>query len=193
MEYVISLATNKKQGVYHTEACPYTKRIKYKNRMMLSYRDVTNAGYKPCACCNNDNRYLKLWLKFFKGKGYSDLEIKQVGKYVVYVRTNAGFWKIFLAEDRDYILFHRNVYEKEKSFDELIVGSYHRQSDVKGTRSLEKIFNYIWRMLPNRTKKQKKYYKNAEKREKRRQVRNVYSLFAQLEASNPELKKECLV
>lgn len=206
MEYVISLATNKKQGVYHTEACPYTKRIKYKNKMMLSYREVTTAGYKPCACCNNDNRYLKLWLKFFKGKGYNDLEIKQVGKYVVYVRTNAGFWKIFLAEDRDYILFHRNVYEKDKSFDELIVGSYHRQSDVKGTRSLEKIFNYIrkhdkakvimdedWRMLPNRTKKQKKYYKNAEKREKRRQVRNVYSLFAQLEASDPKLKKVYLV
>ena len=206
MEYVLSLATNKKHVVYHTEACPYAKRIKYKNKMMISSRQISSAGYEPCACCNNDSRYLKPRVKFFKGKGYSDLEIKQVGNYVVYVRTNVGFWKVFLAEDRDYILFHRNVYEKEKSFDELIIGSYHRQSDVKGTSSLERIFNYIrehdkakvimdedWRKLPTRTKKQKKYYKSAEKRDKKRQVRNVFSLFAQLEADNPKIKKSCFV
>ena len=88
----------------------------------------------------------------------------------------------------------------------MIHGSFHRQQDVKGAHSLEKILNYVkehdkakvimdqdWRMLPTRTKKQKKYYKNAEKREKRRQVRNVFSLFAQLEAGNPKLKKACLV
>lgn len=206
MEYVLSLATNKKHAVYHTEACPYAKRIKYKNKMMISSRQISSAGYKLCACCNNDSRYLKLWVKFFKEKGYSDLEIKQVGNYVVYVRTNVGFWKIFLADNREYVLYHRNVFEKDKSFEELIHGSFHRQQDVKGTHSLEKILNYIkehdkakaimnedWRMLPTRTKKQKKYYKAAERCDKKRQVRNVFSLFAQLEADNPEIKKSCFV
>ena len=41
--------------------------------------------------------------------------------------------------------------------------------------------------------KQKKYYKAAERRDKKRQVRNVFSLFAQLEADNPEIKKSCFV
>ena len=53
--------------------------------------------------------------------------------------------------------------------------------------------NEDWRKLPTRTKKQKKYYKAAERRDKKRQVRNVFSLFAQLEASNPELKRNCFV
>ena len=43
MEYVISLATNKKQGVYHTEACPYTKRIKYKNKIKELENEVKTA------------------------------------------------------------------------------------------------------------------------------------------------------
>jgi len=98
------------------------------------------------------------------------------------------------------------VFEKEKNYEELTHGSFHRQQDVKGTHSIERILKYVkehdkakvimdedWRMLPTRTKRQKKYYKSAEKRDKRRQVRNVFSLFEQLEASNPELKKACLV
>ena len=143
MEYVLSLATNKKHAVYHTEACPYAKRIKFKNKMMVSYFNINASGYKPCACCNNDNRYLKLWLQFFEGKGYHDLEIRQFDSRVAYIRTKAGFWKIFLADNREYVLYHRNVFEKDKSFDELIHGSFHRQQDVKGTHSLEKILNYI--------------------------------------------------
>ncbi len=206
MEYVLSLATNKKHAVYHTEACPYSKRIKFKNRMMVSYSKLIDSEYQPCACCTNDNRYLKLWLKFFEGKGYHDLEIRQFDNRVAYIRTKVGFWKIFLADNREYILYHRNVYDKDKSFEELTHGSFHRQQDVKGTHSLEKILNYVkehdkakvimdqdWRMLPTRTKRQKKYYKSAERRDKRRQVKNVFSLFDQLEASNPELKKACLV
>lgn len=206
MEYVLSLATNKKHAVYHTEACPYAKRIKFKNKMMVSHFNINASGYKPCACCNNDNRYLKLWLQFFEGKGYHDLEIKQYSNRVAYIKTKVGFWKIFLADNREYILYHRNVLEKDKSFEELIHGSFHRQQDVKGTHSLEKILNYVkehdkakvimdedWRKLPTRTKKQKKYYKAAERRDKKRQVRNVFSLFAQLEASNPDLKTACLV
>jgi len=91
MEYVLSLTANKKHAVYHTEACPYVKRIKFKNRMMVSHYKISSLGYEPCIYCTNDNRYLKLWLKFFEGKGYHNLEIKQFDNRVAYIRTKAGF------------------------------------------------------------------------------------------------------
>ncbi len=206
MKYLISLATmNKKTKVYHTEACPYANRIKYKNKLYTAEEGILE-NYKPCTCCFDDRRYLKQWVSFFENKGFYDLELKQVGNYTVYVKTAAGFWKIILSDEKEYVLYHRNYFDKEKTYDELIIGNFHRQKDVTRTSSLDKVLNYIrnhdrakvimdedWRKLPTRTKKQKRYYKSAERRDKRRQVRNVFSLFAQLEASDPSLKKSCFV
>jgi hypothetical protein len=42
--------------------------------------------------------------------------------------------------------------------------------------------------LPRRTKKQKKYYKQAERKVKREAVKRMDTLFAMLERQNPSLK-----
>ena len=42
--------------------------------------------------------------------------------------------------------------------------------------------------LPRRTKKQKKYYKQADRKEKREAVKRMDTLFAMLERQNPSLK-----
>ena len=204
MKYLTS-QIRKKNVIYHTEACPYAKRIKYRNRRYLSIKEM-DEKYTPCLFCHDEKRYLKLWLKFFDTKVFEELEIKQASYNVAYVRTKAGFWKIFLTSEKHFILYHRNIYENDKSFEELIYGDFHRQSDVNGKLSLEKILIYIkehdnaktimnedWRNLPTKTRKQKKYYKAAEKRDKRRQIRNVLSLFEQLESNNPDLKQDGFV
>ena len=51
---------------------------------------------------------------------------------------------------------------------------------------MEKTADY--RKLPNRTKKQKKYYKQAQKQVRRKAIRKINKLFAKLEANNPEYK-----
>ena len=205
MKYVITMAANTKHPVYHTEVCPYAKRIRYKNKMILADNSPDFNNYRPCVCCMSDDRYLRFWANDMKNV-HKTVGVKQIGNYALYVKTNAGFWKIHVDENKQFVLFHRNKYDQDMTMKELIVGDYHRQKDVSRTYSLDKIFRYIkehdkaklimdedYRKLPTKTKKQKKYYKSAERRDKRKQVRNVFSLFDQLEADNPELKKECFV
>lgn len=85
---------------------------------------------------------------------------------------------------------------------EAVNGNFHRQFDVKATASMEKIVGYIiahdkakvtlmddYRKLPQNTKRQKKYYRAAERREKRKKMKWLDTLFASLENSGPNLRK----
>ena len=73
---------------------------------------------------------------------------------------------------------------------------------VKATESMEKIVEYIiahdrakitimddYRKLPKSTKKQKKYYKAAERKDRRNAMRRLDSIFASLEQSQAEIKQ----
>lgn len=119
-----------------------------------------------------------------------------------YAVTEIGAWKIFLNRCGKYVLFHMNRYSKDMSSYEIRRADYHCQSDVKATYSFEKIIRYIiahdkakviikddYRKLPKKTKKQRKYYKQAEKKEKIRQRYKIDAIFASLESRNPELKQ----
>ena len=120
----------------------------------------------------------------------------------LYIKTKIGFWKIYLKDDIDkYLLYHRNIFEANTDYQELIRGEFHRQKDVKQTDSLVKLVEYIdahdkakaviqddYHNLPRRTKKQKKYYKQAERKVKREAVKRMDTLFAMLERQNPSLK-----
>lgn len=84
---------------------------------------------------------------------------------------------------------------------EAIRGSFHRQVDIKAKVEIEELIQYViahdkakgiimddYHKLPQKTKKQKKYYRQAENRAKRQAARRLDSIFAELEAKNPNLK-----
>lgn len=96
---------------------------------------------------------------------------------------------------------YRNTFDANTDYQDLIRGEFHRQKDVKQTDSLVKLVEYIdahdkakvviqddYHNLPRRTKKQKKYYKQAERKVKREAVKRMDTLFAMLERQNPSLK-----
>ena len=75
---------------------------------------------------------------------------------------------------------------------------YHRQNDVLPTESLLKLIHYIvehdkarniiledYKKLPQRTKKQKRYYKKAEQKARRLQIRRVDMLLDSLKTGKP--------
>lgn len=101
-----------------------------------------------------------------------------------------------------YLLYHRNTYSAWMSFNEAIHGDFHRQSDVKATKSMEKIVDYIvahdrakvimmddYRKLPKSTKRQKQYYRAAERKDRRNSMKRLDSIFAALEQAQAGIKK----
>ena len=85
---------------------------------------------------------------------------------------------------------------------EAIQGEFHRQSDVAGTKSLDSLVEYIiahdrakvtimedYKKLPQRTKKERHYYKVAEKRNRKNAIRRVDNLFAMLERADAGMKQ----
>ena len=87
-------------------------------------------------------------------------------------------------------------------FEEAIHGDFHRQSDVKATESMEKIVDYIiahdrakviimddYRKLPKSTKRQKQYYKMAERKNRRNAARRLDAIFASLEQSQVGIRE----
>lgn len=121
----------------------------------------------------------------------------------LYIQTEVGFWKVFLKKELgEYLLYHRNTYSAGMNFNEAIHGDFHRQSDVKATKSMEKLVEYIiahdrakviimddYRKLPKSTKQQKKYYKAAARRDKKQAMRRLDSIFASLEKSQAGMKR----
>ena len=92
--------------------------------------------------------------------------------HVLYVRTDVGCWKmIYSMSEQRFLLYHKNYMQGVLSLDEVEEGAYHRQRDVPFSKSIEKYLFYIskhdaarkiemidYRLLPNRTKKEKRYF-----------------------------------
>lgn len=121
---------------------------------------------------------------------------------MLYVSTDIGFWKIRLSrESSEYLLFHRNQYHKDMPLCEAVDGKFHRQRDCKPTMSLDKLLNYItrhdqakeiikedYRNLPQKTKKQKKYYRQAKKKAARRARNRVDQILDNIDTPNHDWK-----
>ena len=86
----------------------------------------------------------------------------------LYIKQNWFLENIFKDDIDKYLLYHRNKFEANTDYQELIRGEFHRQKDVKQTDSLVKLVEYIdahdkakvviqddYHNLPRRTKKQK--------------------------------------
>lgn len=204
MLVVGSIATPKSERVYHKQGCIYEKRIQYKNRMVMSLGQAEENNYCECSYCSGlkgEVRVSQRQMKKWESKnGFSFTYAPNTD--TLYINSGVGFWKIFMLDEyKNYVLYHRNVYSKEMNFEEAIHGSFHRQKDVKAKESIEEIINYIvahdkakvimmddYHKLPQRTKKQKKYYRQAENRARRQSIKRLDSIFLALENQNPSLK-----
>ena len=123
---------------------------------------------------------------------------------ILYIRTEIGLWKTFWRGNIGLVLYHLNRFDKNKSTEQLSHAAFHRQGDVPPTAALEKILAYIenhdrakqiiaddYRKLPQRTKKQRKYYRQAESRNRRQQINRVFAILTDLEKGNDLARYAC--
>ena len=114
----------------------------------------------------------------------------------LYIITDMAAWKIAYGYHFDwYKLLHCPFGDQPITMEEAKTAHYHVQADVPRNQSPYKHLQYIvkhdaakkveqidYKNLPQRTKKQKKYYRQAENRARRKSVSRVLDLFAELEA-----------
>lgn len=205
MLVVASRKVDKKQRIYHRCGCIYARRIKLSNRKELSIEAAERKHYHACKYCaglrGDVNVHKTAFAVLAKKKNMNFTYCKESD--TLYIQTEIGFWKLFMREESgEYLLYHRNTYSAGMDFKEAVYGAFHRQSDVKATRSMEKIVDYIiahdrakitimddYRKLPRSSKKQKKYYKAAERRDRRNAMRRLDFIFAALEQSQAGIKQ----
>lgn len=208
MQVVVSMQASKHRKIYHQPECKYAKRIKSQNAMYISSKRAQVHGYRKCKyCCRfvgdiEFNSDIPAWERIY----HVNVDyIKQSN--TLYVRTEIGCWKIFFDKKLEkYMLYHRNTYNPEMILEQAVKGGYHRQNDVKPAENLDGLIRYVsahdkakkiilddYRKLPRNTKKQRKYYKQAENKVKRQNSRKARSsmerLFGIIESAQPELKQ----
>lgn len=191
----VLLSMNRNCNTYHISGCPYAKRIRPANLMTVSKKKAVKRKYCACKYCSGLRGYVRV-----NHKELSNREKANNLKYsysktsdTVYLRTRAGFWKIFEKEEIGYLLYHRNAFSDELSSEMMMDGGFHRQADVAPTDSVAKLISYViahdkakriieddYRKLPRRTEKQKKYYKAAERRDRRKKMARLNQLFDML-------------
>ena len=201
--YIVSRAQSKdKRRVCHRQGCPYEKRIDFHNKMMLKVTQAEQMGYGSCSYCSGlkgdvsvNTAKLDAWKRSNTIDFYYRPETNEL-----FIWTDIGFWKVSENRYEAYLLWHRNTYNKDIPFEKARRGQFHRQSDLGATYSLDKIIDYIlahdrakaimrvdYRQLPQSTKKQKMYYKKAEKKQKIKDCKRVEYLFKILESQNRAL------
>lgn len=205
MLVVASRSNDKKHRIYHRCGCMYAWRIKPVNREEMSIEKAERKHYQACKYCSGLRGDVKVHRTAFatwsrkKNMQFTYRENTDT----LYIQTEIGFWKLFMKEELcKYVLYHRNTFSTGMSFDEAIHGDFHRQSDVKATESMEKVVDYIvahdrakvimmddYRKLPKSTKRQKQYYKAAERKDRRNSMKRLDSIFAELEKSQAGIKK----
>ena len=205
MLVVASRKIDKKHRIYHRYGCIYARRIKLSNRKEMSIEVAERKHYHACKYCaglrGDVNVHKATFDDLSKKKNMNFTYCKE--RDILYIQTKIGFWKLFMKEESgEYLLYHRNTYTAGMHFKEAVYGAFHRQTDVKATESMEKIVNYIiahdrakitimddYRKLPRHTKKQKKYYKAAERKDRRNAIRRLDSIFAALEQEQAGIRQ----
>ena len=113
----------------------------------------------------------------------------------LYIITDIAAWKISYVEYFDrYKLLHCPFDKNPLTMGEAKTAHYHVQRDVAKNQSpynhleyilrhdeAKKLMQVSYKKLPEVTKQQKKYYRQAENREKRNSIKRVWNLFAKLE------------
>ena len=198
MRVIVSDASRKM--VYHRSGCIYASRIKDTHRMTLKLNDAARHGYHECSCCSGTKGAVRVSKKVLDQAG-PDIAFEYLydkRSDTLFIRTEFGFWKIYHRKGYGFLLYHCSRYERAKTFESLMHDIFHRQSDVLADESLLKLIHYIvehdrakriiledYKKLPQRTKKQKKYYKKAEQKARRLQIKRVDMLLDCLKKGIP--------
>lgn len=118
----------------------------------------------------------------------------------IFIATPIGVWKIIPIKSikGTYNLCHHNFLKGIEAINDIRIEKgmkfYHFQHDIKTPFScIQALLEYIKRhdlsrlqeqkgvkTMPCKTKKQRKWKRDAKKREKRRQIKNVYKIFENL-------------
>lgn len=181
---------------YHRSRCLYEKRISSWHRYSVSEDEALELGYRPCKCCwtlKGALRSLNILLEELGRQKEMELTYRE-STDTLFMRTERGFWKVYWRDGEGFLLFHLNEFDPLLTTEEMMDRRYHRQRDAKATKSLIKILNYVrdhdkakmiletgYKNLPQRTKRQRKYYRQAEWRQKKQEMRRVDELFAMLD------------
>ena len=194
MLVIASTENSKKNKIYHRHGCIYAKRIKTEHRMEMEATPTVRHFYRECKYCGG----LSGDVRVHKAR-FNDLSAKKRANFIyqkdtdtLYIQTDIGFWKMYTEDKKGrYVLYHRNSYHSDMKLKTAMWGEFHRQTDVKKTSSMDKIIDYVikhdeakiiiqydYRKLPRRTKKQKKYFKSAERKAKRKEMQRLDYLFA---------------
>lgn len=208
MEVIVSMISSNRKKVYHKPDCIYVKKMKPRNRMVLTESQARSHHFHSCKYCGGLKGEVRVYNPFPDWEKQYHIAIDYAEKTeTLYIRTEIGCWKIFCKEKLGkYLLYHKNIYRKEMTFGQIVRGEYHRQTDVSPTSSLHHLINYIvehdrakqimeedYRRLPKKTARQRKYYRQAERRVKRRERRQmelrISQLFASIEEKDPSMSR----
>lgn len=208
MKGVISRMQKDDDRIFHKCGCKYVKRIKFKNRRETTYEwawDMNITECKYCGGLQGDYRIHKEEFTLLEENNVR-FDFDKCTK-TLYIATDVGYWKIFRKDDiGQYLLYHRNTYDRNMNQDILKKGPFHRQGDVHASSSLNKLVQYViehdkakkiiamdYHMLPRKTKKQKKYYKiaqnKANKRNNKERKPSIDDLFRMIEQQDETLKQ----
>ena len=195
------ISTRSKHKIYHQDNCPYANRIRSKYQRHVTEIEAKNRGYGPCSFCGGlHGIYLNLQMNpdyYIKVRKPMEFYWDKVGQGLC-IQTKVGFWKIVKSWNTGkYALYHlnRTVFEAKKNVKERMDGRHHRQTDVEQTESIQLLLHYIsehdrakqimqerdYRALPQKTKKQKKYFARAKKKAIREKNRRIDELFEQIQ------------
>lgn len=181
--------------VYHRPECRFAGRIRKRNRLQMEWEDAERKGYRPCKCCDGIQYLYKMEkekLQRYAEQFHLDVDMRD---HKIYVRTDAGCWKIiYRIRMQRFILLHRNYAKERIPLEDVEKIPFHRQGDVPESGSIMKYLKYIkehdeyklkmpvdYRKLPQSTKRQKTYYKAARRRAEKRNSRRLDALFALVE------------
>ncbi len=201
----VAIRFNQKNRIYHKVQCPYAKRIKSINYELMEINQAERENYRECKYCGGlagDVRCRKEQFRTLEENGRITVRY-QKNSDTLYMKTENGFWKTYAdTYSGNYLLWHKNSFNKSDDFSKMMGGKFHRQTDVKKTPNLDKLLNYIeahdkakiiiesdYRKLPKSSKKQKKYYQQAKNRDRRKAERRVDQIFAMLESDNSEMRQ----
>lgn len=182
--------------VYHRPECRYARKIYKRNRTQMYWENAEAKGYRPCKCCDGTEFLYELEkdkIEQYAEQYHLDVDIRN---HKVYVRTDAGCWKIvYKISDQHFILLHRNYVKGRIPLEDVEKAPYHRQGDMAESSTIMKYLKYIkahdefkqmmpqdYHQMPQSTKQQKAYYRAAKKREARRSIRRMDNLFAMIES-----------
>ena len=180
--------------VYHIPDCHYAKRITPYRYTETSSKKARKKGYHGCKYCCSSTGLARIKNKNLQAAiGDRNLDGRYLAEIDAYcLKTEIGFWKFTWDEhEQGYRLYHLNDFNPKLPFQELIQWRFHRQSDVPVTPSMEKILNYVeahdkakkimaddYHKLPQKTKRERMYYRKAEKKERRKAYARLDTLFA---------------